>query len=297
MLIAVVLALMGLCFGSFVNALVWRLHMQQRLGKKSNRSGNNSSWLPTLAKIIPRYDGRNRYSILLGRSMCPSCHHQLAPTDLIPVVSWVLLHGKCRYCSKPISWQYPVVELLVALIFVLSYVWWPLGFSTAGSFSFGLWLIFLTAFVALGIYDLRWFILPDRIVYPLIGLALLEMVIRATVFGGGWRLVIAAFWGVFFLAGLFYSFYVISKGTWIGFGDVKLAVVLGLLVGGPLMALLLIFLASVFGSILAIPLLIKGQARATTQIPFGPFLLVATILVVIFGNHISGWYNSFLYFH
>jgi prepilin signal peptidase PulO-like enzyme (type II secretory pathway) len=190
-----------------------------------------------------------------------------------------------------------VVELLLAILFVLSYIWWPLGFSTAGTFSFGLWLIFLTAFVALGIYDLRWFILPDRIVYPLIGLALLEVIIRATVFSGGWRLAITAFWGVFYLAGLFGVFYVISKGAWIGLGDVKLAVVLGLLVGGPLMALLLIFLASIFGSILAMPLLIKGRAKATTQIPFGPFLLIATMVVVMFGNHISNWYSSFFYFY
>ncbi len=285
----------GLCFGSFVNALVWRLHMQQTPVKKPSRSRSINGRLSASIRLVLKYHSRSRYSILWGRSMCPNCRHELAPTDLVPVVSWVLLHGKCRYCSQPISWQYPAVELLLPVLFVLSYVWWPLGFSAGSTFSFGLWLIFLTAFVALGIYDLRWFILPDRIVYPLVGLALLEIIIRATAFGGGWRLVIMAFWGVFFLAGLFGAFYVISRGAWIGFGDVKLAVVLGLLVGGPLMALLLVFLASVFGSILAVPLLIKGWAKPTTQIPFGPFLLVATVVVVMFGNHISDWYSSFLY--
>jgi prepilin signal peptidase PulO-like enzyme (type II secretory pathway) len=229
--------------------------------------------------------------------MCPDCHHELAPKDLVPVFSWLWLRGKCRYCHKSISWQYPVVELLVALLFVLSYLCWPLGFGAVGVFSFVLWLIFLTAFVALGVYDLRWFILPDRIIYPLIGLALIEVIVRATIFSGGWQLVITAFWGIFFLAGLFCSLYVLSKGAWIGFGDVKLAIVLGLLVGGPLMALALIFLASVFGSLVAIPLLINGRAKATTQIPFGPFLLVSTIIIVLSGTSFSNWFNNLFYLH
>lgn len=279
MLMICFLLVIGLCLGSFVNALVWRLYKQTRVSK-TNKINN-----------------KRQYSILFGRSMCPSCRHELAPRDLVPVFSWLWLRGKCRYCHQSISWQYPVVELLVALLFVLSYVCWPLGFGAMGVFSFVLWLIFLTAFAALGVYDLRWFILPDRIIYPLIGLALVEMIVRATIFSGGWQLVITAFWGVFFLAGLFCLLYVLSKGAWIGFGDVKLAIMLGLLVGGPLMALFLIFLASVFGSIVAIPLLIDGRAKATTQIPFGPFLLVSTIIIVLSGTSFSNWFNNLFYLH
>ena len=279
MLMLCFLLVIGLCLGSFVNALVWRLYKQTRF------SGINKT------------NNKRQYSILFGRSMCPDCHHELAPKDLVPVFSWLWLRGKCRYCHKSISWQYPVVELLVALLFVLSYLCWPLGFGAVGVFSFVLWLIFLTAFVALGVYDLRWFILPDRIIYPLIGLALIEVIVRATIFSGGWQLVITAFWGIFFLAGLFCSLYVLSKGAWIGFGDVKLAIVLGLLVGGPLMALALIFLASVFGSLVAIPLLINGRAKATTQIPFGPFLLVSTIIIVLSGTSFSNWFNNLFYLH
>jgi prepilin signal peptidase PulO-like enzyme (type II secretory pathway) len=279
MYVLIVLLVIGLCLGSFVNALVWRLYKQTKTSRTNK--GNDD----------------NRYSILLGRSMCPNCHHELAPRDLVPVFSWLWLCGKCRYCHKSISWQYPVVELLVALLFVLSYVCWPMGFGAVGVFSFVLWLIFLTAFVALGVYDLRWFILPDRIIYPLIGLALVEVIVRATIFSGGWQLVITAFWGIFFLAGLFGSLYVLSKGAWIGFGDVKLAIVLGLLVGGPLMALFLIFLASVLGSIVAIPLLINGRAKANTQIPFGPFLLVATVIIILSGTSFSNWFNNLFYLH
>ena len=287
-MIIVILIVCGLALGSFVNALVWRLNIQSTADKTSISSNNHK------VQAQPNHD---RYSILTGRSMCPNCHHELAVEDLIPVLSWILLRGRCRYCGKAIAWQYPIVELLVMILFIVSYIWWPLGFSHIGVFSFVIWLIFLTAFVALAVYDLRWFLLPDRIVYPLIGLAVFELIVKATYFGGGWSIVTQAFWGVVFLAGIFYLLYIVSKGAWIGFGDVKLAIVLGLIVGGPLSSLLIIFIASSLGSVVVLPMLIRGSAKITTQIPFGPFLLGATLIVVLFGNHITDWYNNLFYLH
>jgi len=104
-MIVVVLVVLGLCLGSFVNALVWRIHEQDRLTGKKKK---------------PHKKQLDRLSILHGRSMCPDCHHELKPKDLVPLFSWLSLHGKCRYCHKPISWQYPVVELLTAGLFVFS---------------------------------------------------------------------------------------------------------------------------------------------------------------------------------
>ncbi|HEX7368051.1 MAG TPA: prepilin peptidase, partial [Candidatus Saccharimonadales bacterium] len=147
-MIIVVLTVLGLIFGSFVNALVWRLHEQEGKSKKS----------------------RQQYSILNGHSMCPNCHHELAAKDLVPVLSWLWLRGKCRYCRKPISWQYPAVELMTGLLFVGSYLWWPLSLQGVGLFQFVVWLGFIVGFMALAVYDLRWFTLPNRIVYPLIAL-------------------------------------------------------------------------------------------------------------------------------
>jgi leader peptidase (prepilin peptidase)/N-methyltransferase len=189
------------------------------------------------------------------------------------------------------------VELLTGALFAISYIWWPSAFNASGTFGFVLWLIFLTAFMALAVYDLRWFLLPDRIVYPLIGLAILEIAMQAVVFNGGWQIAVQAFGGAVLIAGLFYLLFALSRGAWIGLGDVKLAIVLGLLVGGPLNALWLIFIASLLGSIAALPLLIKGQAKVTSRIPFGPFLLAATLIVVLFGSHITDWYNNFLYLY
>ena len=102
-MIIAVLAVLGLVFGSFVNAFAWRLHEQESLLEKKKKPSAKQ-----LAKL----------SIVKGRSMCPECKHELAAKDLIPVFSWITLKGKCRYCGKPISWQYPAVELATALLFV-----------------------------------------------------------------------------------------------------------------------------------------------------------------------------------
>lgn len=284
-MIIIVLVFFGVCLGSFVNALVYRLHEQATDPGYVKRAKH------------PIDDYLNNISIFKGRSMCPNCHHKLAAIDLVPLFSYLWLRGKCRNCRKEISWQYPIVELLVAVLFVISYIWWPASFDLAGTFSFVLWLMFLTAFMALSIYDLRWFLLPDRIVFPLVGLAAFEVIVKSTVFNGGPQTVIDAGLGVIAIAGLFYLLYVFSRGAWIGFGDVKLAVVLGLLVGGPEKGLLVIFIASILGSILAIPMLLKGRAKTTTQIPFGPFLIIATMIVVLFGTNLTNFYVSFINIH
>src|SRR5690606_26595988 len=103
---------------------------------------------------------------------------------------------------------------------------------------------------------------------------------------------LAAVMGVVFSAGLFYLLFRVSDGKWIGGGDVKLAVALGLLVGGPLNAVLMLFLASLFGSLVAIPLLMAGKAKRSTHLPFGPFLIIATYIVFLFGETLSHWYEK-----
>lgn len=222
--------------------------------------------------------------------MCPSCHHELAAKDLVPLFSWVWLRGKCRYCKAPISAQYPLVEAATAALFVFSYFYWPYQLSNGGLFRFVLWLIFLTGFMALVVYDLKWFLLPNRIVFPLAGLAALQVIILKLAFNYSWSYVLGAAIGVAIISGLFYVLFQISNGTWIGGGDVKLGLVLGLLVGGPTHALLVLFLSSLLGTLAALPMLVQGRANRKTALPFGPLLIGATMVTVLFGSSIISWY-------
>lgn len=258
----IILLVLGLCLGSFVNAFVWRLHEKK-------------DWVK-------------------GRSECPTCQHKLAAKDLVPVLSWLALGGRCRYCHKPISWQYPVVELLTAGLFVFSYYFWPLALSGVGLFEFILWLVFVVGFMALAVYDLRWRILPNKVVYPLLVLAIAQTLVVSL-----WRKELAtawgALWGVVVLAGFFYGLFQVSKGRWIGGGDVKLGALLGLLVGGPLNSLLLLLIASLSGTLYTVPLMLTGKAKRNSQIPFGPFLILAAIIVQLFGGAIIAWYKRLYY--
>ncbi len=222
--------------------------------------------------------------------MCVHCGHGLAAKDLVPVLSWITLRGKCRYCHKPIP-DNPFSELLTPLLFIVSYAFWPYGFEAKGLMLFAVWLVLLVGFVALCIYDLRWKLLPNRIVFVLMALVLGQVVVEVFWSGGVDRL-LGALWGVLFGAGLFWLLFQLSNGRLIGGGDVKLGVVYGLLLGGPVRSLLCIFLASIFGTLVALPLVLVGKAEKSTKIPFGPYLILATILVYLFGGDIVGWYRA-----
>ena len=278
LMIIAILVVFGLCLGSFVNALVWRLHEQF---KETDKKKPNKAYLKDL-------------SIAKGRSMCPDCHHTLSAKDLIPVFSWVSLRGKCRYCHKPVSAQYPLVELTTMGLFVLSYLYWPVAFSQAQVAIFVLWLLLLVGFMALIVYDLKWMLLPDRIVLPLgvIATVLAGITIGASPQAG--RALLNTVGAVAVGGGIFYLLYQLSSGKWIGGGDVKLGWLLGLVVGTPAKALLFIFIAALAGSVITVPLLATGKMKRTSTIPFGPFLIIGAIATVLFGTNILNWYEHVL---
>lgn len=253
------LLLFGLCFGSFANAADWRLKV--------------------------------RKDIVRDRSECVHCHHKLSGLDLIPVLSWVYLRGKCRYCKKPISPQYPLVELAVAAYFVGSYLAWPVPLSGGYEwFQFGLWLVYGVMGAILFVYDLKWQLLPDRLVKPLIALGSIQFVVRAIHeqwsferFFGELILALAA------IAGLYWVLHVVSKGAWVGFGDVKLGIFMGLALGWQ-NALLALFLANLIGVVVILPGLALGKLTRKSKVPFGPFLLVGFVLAGLFGDSLIRLY-------
>lgn len=277
-MIAGALLLAGLAFGSFINALVWRLHQQQ---------------LPKKKQLL----SQTELSIVKGRSVCTNCKHKLAWYDLVPVLSWLTLRGKCRYCKIPISIQYPIIEVITAVLFVVSYSFWPLGLeSLFDQVYFGAWLASLVGLVALVVYDIKWMLLPNRIVFPLIGLASIGVVIRALSSDSTTSTLLNALGGLAVAGGIFFTLFQISNGKWIGGGDVKLGFALGLMLGSPSLAFLMLFSASLLGLIVTLPAVALKKTDFSSKIPFGPFLIMATIIAKLFGDSVIDWYSTtFLY--
>lgn len=275
-MIIVILIFLGSCFGSFVNALVWRLRQKELKVKNLKLKAND-----------------NQYSILKGRSVCPSCGHQLATKDLVPIFSWVVLKGRCRYCKKPISWQYPSVELAAMVVFVTSYLFWPGGLHTHGSLIlFVTWLATSVGLLALLVYDFKWMLLPSKIIYPTLAIATAGRLIYLLSYESNrWHGLFMWVLSVAIASGLFWLIFISSKGAWIGYGDVRLGLITGTVLADPLKSFLMIFAASLLGLIFMTPTMILRRKGLTSRIPFGPFLITATSIVLLFGQSVIDWYN------
>ncbi len=262
------ISILGLCLGSFINAFVFRLH------EKSNK----------------KYSKVN-LSIVNGRSICPSCEHELGPLDLVPVIGWLLLGGKCRYCSKSISLQYPIIELLTALLFLFSFLYWPYDFGASGLVLLSLWYILLTGLISLALYDFKWLILPNKLVLSLTILWLISLIIINIGYHQYYMHLILCLISGFIIFGFFYSIFIISEGKWIGGGDVKIGFLLGLIVATPINSLLVIFIASLLGTFYSLPGMVVNKKKLSSHIPFGPFLILATILIFLFGSKLIAFYS------
>lgn len=272
LMIVLALVLLGLCLGSFINALVYRLHWQEtHQGADKNK--------------------RKLYSIRVGRSICPNCKHELAAKDLVPVLSWLILKRRCRYCKEPISAQYPVVEAGTAFLFVLSYTFWPEEVSGGYVAVFAVWLGILTGLIALAVYDIRWMILPNKIVFPMYALASVSIFIQVLITDDP-GLILDSLAGLLVGGGIFYVLFQASGGKWIGGGDVKLGFLLGAIAGDPMAAFFVLFAASLLGSVFSVLMILKNRMHPKSKIAFGPFLIIAAIIQQLAGDRIIDWYYS-----
>ena len=262
--VAILLGVLGAAFGSFAGAMAWRMHTNRKLGN--------------------------------DRSECEHCHHKLGVLDLIPIFSWLLLRGKCRYCKNQIGWLPFVAEVAVAAAFVLSYVYWPLGFAAwQATLLFIMWLGYIVALATLLIYDARWMLLPNKIVLPLVALAFIDAALRVSLLPGAGVVdyILYAGLGLLPLAGVYGALYVVSKGKWIGFGDVKLAVFMGVVLGWQL-ALLVFMLANIISFLVVLPGLATGKLKRTSRVPFGPFLIAGFIIAGLWGDQLIRWYLGYI---
>jgi len=244
------------------------------------------------AMTLRMYDGRDWVN---GRSECDMCRKPLRWRDLVPLFSWLSTKGSCRYCRKRLGMSYPLAELSVALLFVSSFIFWPYGFTKTGIVVFGLWLVMLTLMASLVIFDFKWYLLPDKIVYTLIGLASASKLVQVLYFQN-LSLLAGIVGGIFVGSGIFYFLYVISRGKYIGGGDVKYGLFFGILLASPFKSLLVISIGSLIGTLFVIPSIIRDKKKMTSQVPFGPSLILATVIIYLFGDKIVDFLTTFYLF-
>ncbi len=254
----------GLIVGSFLNCVIYRLEKEE--------------------------------SFLKGRSYCPYCKHGLSWKDLVPLLSFLILKGKCRYCQKQISWQYPLVEISTALLFlsIFNFQFFLLrqGFGGQAIFNFIYYLIISSFLIIIFVYDLKHYIIPDGVVYSAIIVALIfNLQFSISNEFSIFKLTILSAFGA---AAFFLLIVLISRGRWMGVGDIKLAALMGLFLGWPNI-LVALFLAFFIGAVIGTGLIMSGKKTLKSEVPFGPFLITGTFLALFFGQDFLNWYlNLFL---
>jgi prepilin signal peptidase PulO-like enzyme (type II secretory pathway) len=282
--IAVLLGFLGLFLGSFAGATVWRLRARQlRIDKKHGDKPSKKDE----AQVVKL----KKQSLIDDRSVCLHCGHQLRWYDLVPLVSWLELGGKCRYCKHKIGKFEPLIELATAVFFVFSYLCWPTPLSDPYSLAhFAIWLLAGVGLITLSVYDFKWFLLPNVVVFTLIPLGLLNALLVLIQDGFLLSDMLSILSACAFLSGLYYLIYVGSRHQWVGFGDVKLGLALALLLADWQKAVLALFLANVIGTLIFLPLMFSGKMKRQARIPFGPLLISGWFLAGLFGMQIIDWY-------
>jgi len=252
----VIVGILGLAVGSFLNVVIWR---------------------------VPR-----RESVNHPPSSCPICGTRIRWRDNIPVLSWLILRGRCRDCGEPISRRYPAVEAGTALLFVL--VAARFGFELPSVAALPAYLYLAAIAVVLSLIDIDTHRLPNRIVLPSFAIALVLLAIPTGATGDWWMLARAGSGGAVLFAFYFSLTLVYPKGM--GLGDVKLAGVLGLFLGWLGWSELVVgaFAPFLLGGIYAIGLLIARRAGRGSAIPFGPWMLGGALLSTFFGREIANGY-------
>jgi leader peptidase (prepilin peptidase) / N-methyltransferase len=247
-------ALFGLIVGSFLNVVIYR---------------------------VPRKE-----SIVSPRSACPTCDIPIAPRDNVPILSWLYLRGRCRNCHSSISMRYPLVEAATAGLFA--------GVAARIGFSWTLpaYLVLAAGLLALACTDMEHLLLPKRIVYPVLGLFGALLVVAAAITGHWHNLFVAGISGAVWFA-IFFAMNAISPRA-LGFGDVRLAPVLGLALGwlGVRYVLLGFFAANLIGAIIGIALIASKRMSRQQQIPYGVFLAVGTLLAIFAGPELLRPFHS-----
>lgn len=258
------LFIMGLVIGSFLNVVIYRMVHND--------------------------------SALRGRSYCDSCKKPIAWYDNIPLISFLMLKRKCRHCHEPIPWEYPAVEFLTGILFV----WWYFIGSTFFQLTTNPFLIIQPMFwlfvgilmVMIFFTDFMYYLIPDSAVFLLTMLTFfyrLFLTNQNIMMGRDFMLALVCAVG----ASLFFlSLFLLTRGRGMGFGDVKLAFPLGLLLGWP-NTVVAIFLSFILGAAVGLIAMMLKKKKLKSTIPFGPFLVLGTFIALLWGNDLLRMYLSF----
>ena len=252
MALYLIIAVFGLIIGSFLNVCIYR---------------------------IPR-----NMSVIMPSSRCPACNKPIKAWDNIPVLSYILLGGKCRYCKKEISLKYPLVEALNAFLYIA--LLWRYG----AEWYFFLYCALISALIVITFIDLDFQIIPDMITLPgiVIGFIAGPLLMPDPFMRYSRLSFLSSLVGFLAGGGLYYAIAILSKGG-MGGGDIKMMAMVGALMGWK-SVILTTFLGSLTGAIVGIFLMIfKGKGRKT-KIPFGPFLALGVLITLFFGQEIFQWY-------
>jgi len=268
-LVAVV-AVFSLAIGSFLNVLIHRLPRMM-----------DADWRAQCAELsVGAVAASGPYNLLAPSSHCPQCNAPLRVTENIPIVSWLVLRGKCAHCAAPISARYPIVEALTAVLSAI--VAWKFGLT----WQMGLVLIFTWTLIALTFIDADTTLLPDDLTLPLLWLGLL-----ASTFGFSVPLkdaVIGAAAGYLALWSIYWLFKLTTGKEGMGYGDFKLLAALGAWMGWKAL-LPIVLLSSLVGAVVGIALIALARRGREIPIPFGPYLAAAGMIVMLTGDQLIRW--------
>ena len=245
----VIIFILGLGIGSFLNVVIYR---------------------------VPRGE-----SIVLPPSHCPNCEEKLDPWELIPIISYIFLKGKCINCGEKISIRYPIIELFTGIIFLLN------GIIFDNIIVLAVGLILSSILIVLTIIDIDHQILPDKITIGGLAIGLIFSFIRPDFD------IVTSLSGIFAAGGLLFVVALVSKGG-MGGGDIKLMAMTGSFLG-PLSAVAAVFLGAVIGLIASLPGIISGKLEMKSKLPFGPFLAIASLVFWFWGDIFWNWYLGLIF--
>lgn len=269
----VVVGLLGLTVGSFLNVLIHRLPIMMQAEWAAQCAELNGATPPSTP----------RYNLWTPRSACPKCQHQISAAENIPVLSWLMLGGKCSACKTNIGVRYPIIEMLTAGLSAA--VAWKFGWSwqTMGG------LIFVWALIALAFIDFDTSLLPDSLTLPLVWLGLLFNL------GGHFAnlsdAVVGAVAGYMILWSIYWLFKLATGKEGMGFGDFKLLAAIGAWLGWELLPVT-ILLSSVVGAAVGIAMIVLVKHDRRLPIPFGPYLAGGGLVALFFGTDLTHAYLS-----